>query len=171
MGLGGCDCYPGFGGTNSLPFPGQDDDCSTSGGTGCLAPSTEITLADGSVKLAGEIADGDKVLGLTPDQKVREQTIHSVSKYEEELLSVKFATSEIICSDSHPFFTADGGTLRAPCLDPGDLLLAENGETIEVLSVKRLGKGTVVGWQCTPDSNFFASGVLNHNKSAIAPPL
>jgi hypothetical protein len=83
---------------------------------------------------------------------------------------VKFTSNEIICSESHPFFIAGGGTLRAPCLEPGDLLLAENGETIEVVRIKRLGKGAVVGWQCSPDSNFFVSGVLNHNKSQVTEP-
>ncbi len=165
-GSGDCGCIGGFATFNHLPSA-LDDDCQT-GGPGCLFVDQIVTLSDGTKKRVDEVLNGDKIMGLDAERKLCEQEISEVTEYEQNLVKVKLTTTEIICSDSHPFFLDDGRTMLAPCLDPGDRLMAENGQVVEVISVTGIGSGPVVGWQCSPHKNFLFAGVLHHNKTRIA---
>lgn len=165
LGVGGCGCIGAFATFNHLPSAGSDD-CQT-GAPGCLAAESVITLSNGSQKRADEVCEGDKIIGRAPTGEPREQLISDILHFDQNLVRVKFGFSEILCSDSHPFFLEDGRIMLAPCLDPGDKIVAENGETVEVISVTRIGTGPVVGWKCSPDENFFYNGVLNHNKTRV----
>ncbi|MBS1703660.1 MAG: hypothetical protein JST12_18500 [Armatimonadetes bacterium] len=165
-----CICPGGIAGYNVLPSPNSDDCIITS--SGCLVASVEIRLADGSLKLAEDVSDGDVLLGRSDEGEVRKQVVSGVTVLEQPLVVIKTSRGEIHCSDSHPLFLDMGGTVLAPCLDPGDKLLTEDGSDVEVISVSPNGFGKVVGWQCLPDRNFFVDGVLHHNKwHIIAQPI
>ncbi len=157
-----CNCPGGFATFNALPSPTTDDCIITT--SGCLVVSVEITLANGSKKRAEEVVDGDVIVGRSEDGVLREQVVGGVTLYEQPLVIVKTTAGDIHCSDSHPLFLDSGQTILAPCLDPGDRLLTQDGSTVEVIAVTPNGQGQVVGWQCLPDRNFFVDGILHHNK-------
>jgi len=163
-----CACPAGWAGLNVLPTA-SGTNCIVNNGGVCLSLDEPIVLSNGTCILASEVRDGDKILGMGPDGDKREQMIHGVRQSQEALVRVTLSTGQITCSVTHPFFAMDGSTILAPCLDPDDLLVSESGAEVRVINVLPAGNGIVVAWQCTPDQNFFASGVLHHNKTAVAP--
>jgi hypothetical protein len=171
------------------------ESCETGGGAGecqqdcgccsgwkpiCFAAGTPVTMADGSTKAIERIAEGDLVLayeetsGRVIAAPVTRTYVHT--DVHEGLLAVNgslFATAD------HPFYVAGrSGPVRAADLRVGDELLvldripgtAERGlGTTTVDSLKPLpAAGTVYNIEVAGPHNYFAGGVLVHNKTSGA---
>lgn len=92
---------------------------------GCLAPNSNVRMADGSYKRIDSIVPGEMVMTLEGPQEVThtwdENTLENGSPecFEVELSNGK----KIICSDIHRFMDINGEWKQANQLSPGDLLM------------------------------------------------
>jgi hypothetical protein len=174
---------------------GSGETCQTTGGGGqcqldcgccagwqpvCFAAGTPVSLADGSTRAIEQVAQGDLVLaydetsGRVVPARVSQTFAHS--DVHEGLIAVN---GRLLATAEHPFYVAGGSApVRAADLRVGDELLvlerlagtAEPGlGTMPVASLERLpSAGTVYNLEVAGPHNYFAGGVLVHNKTGSA---
>lgn len=140
----------------------------------CVALDTDITMADSSLKKAGDIAVGDSV--LTRDKSgapVAAEVQRIVLTPHDNCYRVAFADTALIITDDHPIRLSDGswGTLRggkspylkgenAVKLKPGMVLSHRTGDA-EIITITRV-KETIETFTITQTSRgnlFFANGI------------
>lgn len=88
--------------------------------------------------------------------------LHKTVKYEEWIL--KTDSHNLTCADDHIVFLSDGSEIFVKNLNPGDIILTENG-TEKVISVNNTKKQSHM-YDITVDSNdhrFYTNGILSHN--------
>jgi hypothetical protein len=126
----------------------------------------QISLADGTLKKAGDLQLGDKV-------KTQHETTLEWGDYEVTHVSVipntprlmfKFDGLDFVCSHSHKFFTEDGKWVDADAVAVGDRL---SGKT--VLAVVEHSDGPVVRITVADAHTYICEGLFSHNKS-LPPP-
>ena len=118
-------------------------------------------------KLACEIRAGDILVGLDSDGRRAPQRVVDVFGGLQPARRVIHAVGEFIASESHKIFLGDGSVVTVASLQPGQHLLGESGESIEIAAVFDIGTCPVFGWNCEPDHVFFAGGLLHHNKITL----
>lgn len=109
-----------------------DDDCSFDG-------DTEVLMADGSTKPIQDIQPGDFVMAADPETGERgARRVSATSPHSDTLYLLVLADgSTIDTTEDHPFWNAtDRQWQRADAIDPGDQVLASNGQNIAVLEFK-----------------------------------
>ena len=108
----------------------------------CLAEDTRITLADGSERLIGEIAEGDRIRS---DAEGRALSVSATFEGEEDSPLVQIETANgysLRLTQSHPLPTAHG-IRQARNLNPGDVVFTRDGPS-ELIDVQRVAyAGTV----------------------------
>jgi hypothetical protein len=133
----------------------------------CPSPEMQISLADGTLKKAGDLQLGDKV-------KTQHETTLEWGDYEVTHVSVipntprlmfKFDGLDFVCSHSHKFFTEDGKWVDADAVAVGDRL---SGKT--VLAVVEHSDGPVVRITVADAHTYICEGLFSHNKS-LPPPV
>jgi hypothetical protein len=167
--------------------------CETSGGFGqcqadcgccagwkpiCFAAGTPVTMADGSTRAIDQLAVGDMVLayeersGRVVPARVSRTYVHDGSQ--EGLIAVN---GSLLATADHPFYVSGrGAPVRAGDLRVGDELLLLDGipgtptaglATLAVDSLRPLPPApTVYNIEVEGPHNYFAGGVLVHNKTA-----
>jgi hypothetical protein len=151
----------------SLPYCPIDDACESrtacTGGS-CFAAGTPVTLADGSEKPIEAIAVGDQVLsydealGVFAAGTVERTFVHDDT---EVLLRVN---GVLVTTPNHPFFVNGKWTLAGE-LRSGDVLLGVSGQVEQVTTLETLaGPATTYNLEVGPHHDYFAGGVLVHNK-------
>jgi hypothetical protein len=160
---------------------------SPSGGGGCFLPGTLITMADGSKKLIEEISIGDLVMSydfnsgkLTDD--VVSETFNLVNNNIVEFV-LENGTSLRSTSD-HPYWvenkgwcsfdpiaTKDKYSIDSALIDEDDLLTSDDLKQIKIISIKKLEmlESKVINFHALKNQNYFAEGVLVHNKQIFIP--
>ena len=153
---------------------------------GCFAAGTEITMADGTVKLIEEVRQGDVVLSydylenklsknVVTATVVKPQLPHIVQI---EVSDANGAVSQIVCTSDHPFWLVDQCAwaahapklvteeIQAPArLEAGSTLLNSDGSHSSVLGVTELDqRQDVYNFEVSQTHCYFAGGVLVHNK-------
>jgi hypothetical protein len=120
--------------------------------------------------LASQIGEGDLLLGLGDSGCPTAQTVLSVIRGREKCRQIGYEGGELVCSESHLLCHLGGSWVRAVELTVGDFLLGETGDGVKILGIEELEEQDVLTFACEPNHNFFASGVLNHNKYKTIPP-
>ena len=112
-----------------------------------------------------ELNVGDSVTSMDDHGALRTAQVTAIDQ--EEAWSYLWINMRIGVTDEHPFHVA-GAWKKARELQIGDLLTAEDGGKIRVASIDRIDKGVRV-YNLTVDGqhNFFAEGVLVHNKGPL----
>lgn len=189
---GACPSTPTCG--NGLCESGET--CETSGGTGecqpdcgccegwqpvCFVAGTPVTLADGSTRPIEQLLVGDRVLaydeerGVTVPSRITRTFVHT--EVRQALVRINGA---LTATGNHPFYVVGRDEpVRADELAIGDRLFVLDGpatgrgrapETPRRLQVRSLellpSVGTVYNIEVAGRHNYFAGGVLVHNKTA-----
>lgn len=138
------------------------------GGYHCFAAGTLISMADGSSKPIEMINVGDQVKAF--DFQGLTIVSANVSKAFSAMRSSYYVLNQTIkVSSDHPFYV-QGRWVNTHDLKIGDKLLGENGAEVDVIS-KVLVPEEIQVYNMTVDGvhNYFAGGVLVHNKSGNGP--
>ena len=132
----------------------------------CFAAGTPVTMADGSTRPIELIDVGDRVLGYdvetgaTVAARVSHTFVHPGTTGSLLINGVLRTTPE------HPFWV-DGGWTPAAELVPGASLLAVSGAS-SVRSIESVsGALTTYNLEVDGVHNYFAGGVLVHNKPVM----
>lgn len=144
----------------------------------CLAPGTDVTLANGQRQAIESLKRGDKIRGWDETSgQVTEATIEGVLTHRQPslLYQVQAADGDVIrVTGNHPVYTREAGWIAVESLKPGMTLLqvdrgdgrfAEN----RVIGIIRESSETAVVYNLkTTTGNYFANDLLVHNK-CLAP--
>lgn len=140
-------------------------------GDGCFVAGTQVLMGDGStqaiesVEVGSTIATYNETSGKIETGKVELFTLRCG---EVDAVSLAFADgTEITASEEHPFFTQDGYK-KAAELTTTDKVLNNDRKLIAISSISKhvLPDAGVFTLTVDGNSNFFANGMLVHNKPA-----
>ncbi|HEX7153172.1 MAG TPA: phospholipase D-like domain-containing protein [Thermoanaerobaculia bacterium] len=140
----------------------------------CFVAGTAVSLADGSTKPIERVAVGDVVLSY--DEATGTIVHAQVSKTFEHTdvhTSLVEVDGHLQATADHPFYVRGRKEpVRAADLRPGDQLITLNG--LKALAPRRVtttrplpAPGTVYNIEVNGPHNYFAAGVLVHNKTAV----
>lgn len=137
----------------------------TMGGEGCFLPGTQITLSDLSYMNIENLRKGHKILSYdtVSKQKIISEVKETFIHYNSEKILI---INDIInVTPNHPFYInnqwCEIGTAKV-----GDILLNQNSEIVEIVSIEEVFGDYIVYNIETDDitHNYFANGILAHNK-------
>jgi len=135
----------------------------------CPTPDMRILMADGSLKVAGELQVGDIV--KTAHEDTLEWGDHKVTHkdiVESEVVSLKFENSSIKCSPTHKVYLSnDSKWTEVQDLKEGDVVKVQDGDDTFV-SLEKIDSGEVVVLTVEDAHTYIAEGILAHNKT-LAP--
>ncbi|XBB67846.1 polymorphic toxin-type HINT domain-containing protein [Nocardioides sp. WV_118_6] len=124
------------------------------GGPCSFAGSTEVLMADGSLKPIDEVVVGDEVVATDPE--TGEQAAKRVSRvwvHRDDLIALALNADvdgdgrpdRLVTTEDHPFWNATDGVWEGPQdLDVGDELVDDHGRRVGVLGLEP--GSTRVGW-------------------------
>jgi Pretoxin HINT domain len=104
-------------------------------------PSTEVVMADGTLRQIGDVAVGDQVIAIDPTSgQSSSREVSVVWRHIDDnlaTLNVELpdgSTSTVDTTTTHPFWVLSTGWVNAGDLDAGDLLSSPDGQ-VKVLNV------------------------------------
>lgn len=136
------------------------------GGGFCLRHDTPVLMADKSYRTASGIRPGDLIMGFDGGIGNVPQEVFTVTIANQKCFKVTFGDSVIYASSTHNWFVTDGDKLEIVAtigLVPGMLLIREDQTFIAIDSIEEDQVATVYWWNCSPNQNYYAGGVLHHN--------
>ena len=126
----------------------------------CVAPSTLILMADGTLKKAGDLQIGDIV--RTKHERSLEEVVAPVTEksiYTNERVKVTIGDKEIVCSQKHRFYVDNKSDfVHADELEKGDILSGK-----EFISREEYSAGEVVKITIENAATYISEGILSHN--------
>jgi len=140
--------------------------------TSCPTPDMRILMADGSLKVAGDLQVGDIV--RTAHENTLEWGDHKVTHkdiVEDEVVSLKFENSSIKCSPTHKVYLSnDSKWVEVQDLKEGDVVKTEDSYDTFV-SLEKIDSGEVVVLTVEGAHTYIAEGILSHNKRPRPPEI
>ncbi len=137
------------------------------GGGGCFLATTQISTPQG-LKPISTLKAGDQLVSLNAQTGQQQaSTIGRVDVYEvDDYLKIN---GLIQTTPTHPFYRwVNGQTqlIEAGQLVVGDLLINQLGQPVPITSIESIAQKSVVYnlVDITPNNNYYADGVLVHNK-------
>lgn len=142
----------------------DDDSGGTSGGSGCFLENTPITMSDGSQRPVQLISIGNKVRSYDTASQ-REVVGEVVDVMEPRIAPGYWVLNDYIkVTSEHPFFV-EGQWVKVRDLTLGDMFLSLTGEPVTLKSKTYIEQeATVYNFTVEDHHNYFAAGVLVHNK-------
>lgn len=132
---------------------------------GCPIPSSQILLADGSSKAAGDLKVGDKLDTL--HEHSLERDIHEVTYVEiidSEVLCLTFEGKTFHCSPTHKFYLSkQKAWIEAKDLIKGQKVLQLDND-IEFIDATKIDDGKVVVIKVDEAHTYICEGIFSHNK-------
>lgn len=134
----------------------------------CFPAGTEITLHNGDIKNIENITSGDSVLSYNFEKQTNEAGIvSSVQKSTQQILiEVELNDGTSISSTAlHRVYTKEREWVHMQDVKPGDTLVSNEGEEVNVVSIKSVEKEVEVYQliDVKDNHNYYANGVLVHN--------
>ena len=144
----------------------------------CLPPKTKIQMWNGIKKNIEKIKEGDEVVSLNTYNSllIEEKSIVQkiMSRATEDLIVIKTKNNILKLTPEHTIFTTRGW-IEANKLNMHDMMISPyysksnsvskwEWSRIESISrAKTSGKKIVYNFECQPNNNYFAEGILVHN--------
>lgn len=157
-----------------LKFKKKMPNCFLSANENCFAPSVNISLANHTTKPINEMKIGDIIIAYDISKKELDtaivEAVHIHSNRDNQLIEVTLndnVETKINCTENHPFRTSDNQWLDARELKVGDELILLIGMELKAVSVKTIRNyenSDQVFNISTSKKNYFANGILVHNK-------
>jgi len=134
----------------------------------CFIAGTEITLASGDVKNIEDISVGEEVLTYNEETKVNELGVVGDLKQHtvQGVVELELGSIKITCTPEHPFF-ANSEWKAAKDLEVGNICRSVDGLEVAVTSKVNNAEKEVEVFNLlsvSDNHNFFANGILVHNK-------
>jgi len=134
--------------------------------TSCLLPGTLISMFDGSLKPIEFIQKNDEVLSYDiENEKIVKSKVSEIEKpIREGYYNINNGLLKI--TNEHPVYVKNAGFIRTENLKIGDEIFTIQGNWIKINRIE-YHKGYVQTYNllfATPYYNYFASGILVHNK-------
>ena len=146
---------------------------------GCFVAGTQITMASGQTKSIEDIQIGDRVLSFdeASGRTVAGEVVHTFVHHDKQTVRINGSLRTTLV---HPFYV-DGKWVPAGELAPGDRLYrfdalfgapAETLVPTAVMSIESEGRAeTVYNFEVRDYHDYFAGGLLVHNKKALVQQL
>jgi hypothetical protein len=154
----------GGGGLLPSPSPVCLPSADPVGGSGCVCLDQKILLGDGELLQASEISVGMVLQGVDCERSTAPQTVTQIQRLTQPCLKITLGDHVLRCSVGHLLMTPEFDIVRAGDLSAGDELLDGSLLRVKVDSIEMIGEQPVVTWLCLPNHNYFAEGILHHNK-------
>ena len=144
-------------------------DDGTFGGIESVIGTTEITLFDGTIKLAKDIEIGDSVLtwDTNEDSFIGVEVSHILTRNVSELYKIVVDGLEITVSDSHGFWLGTNHKAYAKDLSVGDTIYIKTDNSIElksIESVELIESDEMVYTFTVPNThNYVSNDIISHN--------
>ena len=138
----------------------------------CFPAGTNISTTKDSVKNIEDFKSGDSILTYdTYDNKHEEGILGKINKTSvSSLIEITFNDGNIIqTTEEHPFYVKDKGLIDASELKPLDVCKTINEGLSTISTIDKI-KGHYKVYNLLdvdPNSNYYANGILVHNKSAV----
>jgi intein/homing endonuclease len=138
----------------------------------CFVAGTKITLSDGTYKNIEEISVGESVLtfneklNITQIGTVGDVKSHTVN----QLIEIIFEDDiSITTTFEHPFYVKNNGYVEAKNLYVGCICIKDDMSELKINEIIQHEKECTVYnlLSVTENHNFFANGILTHNKSCF----
>jgi intein/homing endonuclease len=153
----------------------------------CFVKGTMIEMADGTIKPIEEIVIGDEVISLNVQNNTKEkQTVTNIiTPIHNDLVKYSFENeTQIICTFDHPFFvngfnlssykpllTNDRYNLEdnVSQIEAGDSVNLIDGSNTRIIDIEELELNPTQTYifEVSNNHNFFANGILTHNKACF----
>lgn len=132
---------------------------------------TEVLMSDGTAKPISEIEVGDWVLAEDPETEERgAREVTHLWAHQDTIIDLEIDGHELATTEDHPFWNqTDNQWQRADALDPGDLVLTADGNTLTVAGMDLGSTRTITAYNLTVNdiSTYFVEvgddEVLVHN--------
>lgn len=155
------------------------------GGSSCFVAGTQILMANGTEKNIEDVKVGDKVMGYDGKKQVAVTVQELESPVRNHHYNVILADGTILgVTNEHPLYTSEGWKsispkhtaeenpqLKVKSLTIGDKVLTDSGDYVEVVAMDYFA-GAVQVYnlkKVSGHNNFYADGVLAHNKGGGGP--
>ncbi len=138
----------------------------TRAGGQCLYPETSIELSDGQWIPLEEVAVGDELMSYDFNKKelITTKVLDKWEVMKNKIFKIS-AGEEIIASSDHIFFLEDGSQKAAEELEPGMLLLNEDGKGELIKTIITEEKDIQLIDLKVENENFIAEGLVVHNSA------
>lgn len=181
-----CDSSDGVNGRGGGATGGEGTGGGTGGWMNCLAAGTRISTPGGFRRIQ-DLAPGDLVTSFDAETNtVRANPVVAVRQAHRVVGEMRVPGGRLLATEEHPFYDATTGAYREvrelgdtstllllPGPDVPDALVAAGRELVSTPAapyVANFGEADVYDLTVARDHNYFAEGVLVHNKSGGAPP-
>ncbi len=144
------------------------DECGGGGGGPCFLPGTTITLDTNEKLPIEQVKVGQRILSYNPATDEMEEAVvtNTFSHAAKEYLVIN---EYLEVTSNHPMYI-NGEWLEIGSAKVGDVILNENQQLELIQSIEqRVYDGTVYNLSVTPNQNYFANGLLAHNKGDCTP--
>jgi len=160
------------------------DDLTTHQG-GCFVSGTLVTLSNKESVIIEDVKEGDMVITYNVEKNIQEigKVKSLISLKKNDIVSIKLSNStNIECTSEHPFWVVNKGwssispekSLLYPDMNikkmmVSDILLTDSNTEVIVDDIKELKNKTinVYNLQIEGNHNYYANGILVHNKMAF----
>ncbi len=129
----------------------------------CFLASTPILMADGSTRPIEKVRAGDQIMAFDEEAKnlvkdrVKEFFVHTADNY-------LVINNRLRVTPNHPVYS-QGKWVEIGTLKPGDFLFNSRGRAEIIKAIKPIQKKVkVYNLEVNPYHNYFAGGILAHNK-------
>lgn len=138
---------------------------------GCFLAGTPIAMADGSYKNIEDVAIGDQVLAYNPATgRLDTDTVDNTFNHTADQMGSDYyviINDEIKVTPNHPVYT-QRGWVTVGDLTTHDMLLNQSGDFFPITSLQKVyQQAPVYNLEVTNDHDYFAQGMLAHNKPDI----
>ena len=136
---------------------------------GCFLPDSPILRADGTETLISAVKPGDALWAFTPDGRlVPTRTLSVLRLPADEYFLMKTDRVTLRVTAEHPFYVGRGTFKTVEVLNPGDAILAFDGQWLaeqRIVSLERVRERVqVYNLRTDQPHTFFVAGVAVHNK-------
>ena len=136
---------------------------------GCFLPESQILKADGTEMPISSAQPGDQVLAFTTEGRLVRTQVRDVVRSEVNqyvLLQTDRATLRV--TEDHPFYIGRGTFKTLEILQPGDRIMAWDGQSLteqRIVSLQKVqDRVPVFNLQTDHPNTFFAGHIAVHNK-------
>jgi predicted lipid-binding transport protein (Tim44 family) len=136
---------------------------------GCFLPDSLILAADGREVFISDVRRGDTLLAFTSEGRIVQTRVNNVLRREvDEHVVLRTDRETLRVTMEHPFYVGGGTFKTLEVLNPGDDIIAWDGQSLsrqQIISMEKIpGRIEVYNLQTEYPHTFFVGRIAVHNK-------